>query len=91
MPLFTGCRVNNIGATVNGENIPLFEPVVAGNTVHHLVVYGGANTGWVVVVAVEVRGAALLLQTLFESTVNLCGAHSWLGGGNRCIERSGRN
>ena len=58
MPLAVGIGVNNVCATVNGENVAILEYVVAGDTVNNLVVDGGTYGRRVVVVAVEVGGAA---------------------------------
>ena len=57
VPLAVGGGVDNVCATVDGENIAVLEHVVAGDAVNNLVVDGGAYGRRVVVVAVEVGGA----------------------------------
>ena len=79
VPLAVGGGVDNVCATVDGENIAVLEHVVAGDAVNNLVVDGGAYGRRVVVVAVEVGGATQLQHGAFKGGVHLCGGYAGAG------------
>ena len=79
VPLAVGSGVDDVCATVDGENIAVLEHVVAGDAVNNLVVDGGAYGRRVVVVAVEVGGATQLQHGAFKGGVHLCGGYAGAG------------
>ena len=79
VPLAVGGGVDDVCATVDGENIAVLEHVAAGDAVNNLVVDGGAYGRRVVVVAVEVGGAAQLQHGAFKGGVHLCGGYAGAG------------
>ena len=79
VPLAVGSGVDDVCATIDGENIAVLEHVVARDAVNNFVVDGGAYGRRVVVVAVEVGGATQLQHGAFKGGVHLCGGYAGAG------------
>src|SRR5438270_7218125 len=79
------------GPTVEGEDVALLEPVVAGDAVHDHVVGRRADDGREAVVVEEVGAGATTVEHLARNLVEVGGGHAWLGGGNALLVHLGHD
>ena len=88
MPLLLSSRVNNIGASIDGDNIAVLKDIVTGYAMYHLMIHRGADTCRVVIITIKVRDSALFFQTALENFIELCGTHPGLCCRNCRIQRT---
>src|SRR5437588_5052500 len=79
------------GPAIEGEDVALLAPVVAGDAVHDHVVGRRADDGREAVVVEEVGAGATTVEHFARNLVEVGGGHAWLGGGNALLVHLGHD